>query len=219
MPVHVFAGGGGRNISVNLPTVQHFDYGDAPEDNPQYPTLLSSDGARHHLNPSAGGFLLTLGTKVDTELDGQPSASASGDDAQGPFDDESGVAFVNSLQPGGMAEIEVWVSGDGHLDAWVDFNRNGSWLDPGEQIFQAMQVGPNLNILSFSVPALAVTGDTYARFRLSSNGMLAPTGSAPDGEVEDYLVTIGSSQNVATDWGDAGNGNTLQNGTASYPVA
>ncbi len=42
-----------------------------------------------------------------------------------------------------------------------------------------------------SVPASAVPGlTTYARFRYSLGGGLAETGPAPDGEVEDYEITI-----------------------------
>ncbi|MBB22680.1 MAG: hypothetical protein CMN04_07330 [Roseibacillus sp.] len=203
------------------PVTQNLDYGDAPEDNPQYPTLQSSNGARHLVIPSPDGFLLTLGTKVDTELDGQPSAGALGDDAQGPLDDEDGVVFLNSLAPGAMAKIEVWSSGEGQLDAWVDFNRDGIW-SPGEKIFDGEGLVTNLNVLGFTVPPSAMVGDTYARFRISSGGVVEPTGLAPDGEVEDYLVAIGENgggnPDPLKDWGDAPEGIALQNGTASYPV-
>ena len=196
----------------DLPQVaSNFDYGDAPD--PSYPTLHANNGARHFVAPSPDGFLLTLGTHVDTELDGQPTPFASGDDALGPFDDEDGVAFLNPLQPGAMAKIEVWASGGGRLDAWADFNKNGSWMDPGEQIFHSEHLAANLNVLAFAVPGAAVPGDTCIRFRLSSQGMLAPIGAAQDGEVEDYLVKIeedgGPNPNAETDWGDASN---------TYPV-
>ncbi|MCP3937449.1 MAG: choice-of-anchor D domain-containing protein, partial [Actinomycetia bacterium] len=52
-----------------------FDYGDAPD---SYATLGVSDGARHEV-PDSGGVVF-LGISVDTELDGQPSATAQGDD-------------------------------------------------------------------------------------------------------------------------------------------
>ena len=57
------------------------------------------------------------------------------------------------------------------------------------------------NVLSFTVPAGSLTGDTYARFRVSSAGVVAaPTGAAPDGEVEDYQVQlIASSQPASVD--------------------
>ena len=45
-------------------------------------------------------------------------------------------------------------------------------------------------MLAYTVPAGSVAGDTAARFRLSSDGNLDPTGSASDGEVEDYFVSI-----------------------------
>ena len=193
------------------PVTVNLDYGDAPD--PSYPTLHANDGARHFVVPSADGFLLTLGARVDAELDGQPTPFASGDDALGPFDDEDGVAFLNPLQPGAMANIEVWASGEGKLDAWADFNKNGSWMDPGEHIFISEPLAANLNALSFAVPGAAVPGDTYLRFRLSSHGMLAPIGTAQDGEVEDYLVKIeedgGPNPNAPKDWGDAPD---------SYPV-
>ena len=46
-----------------------------------------------------------------------------------------------------------------------------------------------MNPLSFPVPAGAVvTGQTFARFRLSTTGGLTPEGLAVDGEVEDYAL-------------------------------
>ena len=48
------------------------DYGDAPD--PTYPTLLASNGARH---TNTG---LKLGNLIDVEPDGQPNATATGDD-------------------------------------------------------------------------------------------------------------------------------------------
>ena len=47
--------------------------------------------------------------------------------------------------------------------------------------------------LLFTVTDHAASGDTYARFRLSTAGGLAPTGLAADGEVEDYRVTINAA--------------------------
>ena len=48
----------------------------------------------------------------------------------------------------------------------------------------------------FPVPADAVEGTTYARFRLSSNGNLLATGVASDGEVEDYEVAVSPMANI-----------------------
>ncbi len=52
--------------------VEEFDFGDLP-DGP-YPTIISSNGPSHIIGP------LFLGNIIDGELDGQPNATALGDD-------------------------------------------------------------------------------------------------------------------------------------------
>ncbi len=79
----------------------------------------------------------------------------------------------------------------GVLNAWIDFNIDGDWSDANEQIFINRSVVAGSNEFSLPVPDDAVTGETWSRFRLSSQTGLAPTGEAVDGEVEDYSVTIG----------------------------
>ena len=168
------------------------DFGDAPDaaglpasGNP-YPTLLEHDGARHIL--SSGLF---LGASVDAEADGQPNATATGDDVAGAPDDEDGVVFTSPLIPGSMATVTVTASAPGLLDAWLDFTNDGDWGDAGEQIFASTSLMAGSNSLSFAVPAGAAVGaQTFARFRLSSAGGLLPTGLAADGEVEDHAVDI-----------------------------
>ena len=78
------------------------------------------------------------------------------------------------------------------LDAWIDFNRDGDWLDPGEHIFTNydLGLGKGERVLPFTIPAGASIGDSFARFRVSTAGGLAPTGMANDGEVEDHRVPI-----------------------------
>src|SRR5690606_26584124 len=107
------------------------DFGDAPD--PTYPTLLGSDGARH-----ISGGSLYLGSMVDPESNGQPSANSDGDDMDGN-DDEDGVTFValagtsvNDFVRGESAEIEVVATAEGLLNVWADVNADGDWDDPLE---------------------------------------------------------------------------------------
>lgn len=180
------------------------DYGDAPS--PSYPTLLASDGARHFIGA------LRLGAQRDPESDGQPNSGATGDDIAG-IDDEDGVNF-GTLVPGQTGRLSLEVSdGPGLVDAWVDFNRDGDWSDPGEHIFDDVFAANGANNLTFAVPASAVPGTSFARVRLSSNNVESFTGVSPDGEVEDEQVTI---QNISLNVSDAqvveGNsGTTLAN--------
>ncbi len=162
------------------------DFGDAPA---PYPTLISSHGAQH--SPSDAGP--RLGALVRYELDGQPSIGADGDG-----DEEDGVNFL--LLRVGQLDAEVVVNVQqsvGKLDAWIDFNGDGSWGGGTEQIFDSVAVSIGNNTLKFDVPSTAVSGQVYARFRVSSDGNLGPGGETTDGEVEDYRVEIFSPGGAA----------------------
>lgn len=161
---------------------QFQDWGDAPD--PTYPTLDASGGAFHEIVP---GFF--LGADVDPEPDGIASPTALGDDVFDRRDDEDGVAFVDPLGVGKTVDIEVTASKAGKLDAWIDFDASGSW-EPGEKIAVSTPLVAGVNVIKVDVPADAAMGPTFARFRFSSTGGLAPGGRAIDGEVEDYAVDI-----------------------------
>ena len=179
----------------NFPPPQnYYDWGDAPD--PPYTTLSTNNGANHLLD-----FVTFLGATVDAEANGQPNATATGDDNNGVPNDEDGVIFLSSLTPGQPANIQVTASVQGFLNAWIDFNKINIWSDLGEFIFQNVLLNPGINILNFSVPISAVPGNTYARFRFNSTGGLLFYGTANNGEVEDYRVFIEESEEI--DWGDA----------------
>ncbi len=173
------------------------DFGDAPTASQSgfassYPTLVSNDGARHVIGN------LFLGQLVDSESDGQPD-SLAGRDATGAGDDkgamdEDGVivvsSIVTSMTTATKTSVSVRASQDGAVDAWIDFNQDGDWDDSGEQILASVRVDAGTNRLPFTVPIGSRSGETAARFRLSSTGGLLPTGRAEDGEVEDYLLLL-----------------------------
>ena len=185
------------------------DWGDAPD--PTYPTTSASNGAWHLI---ANG--LFLGTTVDHELDGQPHPGAIGDDIN--VDDEDGVVFTSWLMPGRNATVEVVSSAGGYLDAWVDFNGDGSWAEPGDQIFTAEPLVVGINVLTFTVPAGASSNiATFSRFRVSSQGGLPFDGLAEDGEVEDHYVEITP---VTEKWLQSPDlGDTCLDANTSYPYA
>jgi hypothetical protein len=169
---------------VQITEAQKLDFGDAPD--PTYPTTLKQDGARHVIEP---GF--HLGSLEDAEVEGNPNSDATGDDiTPAAMDDEDGVTFLTGLLQGRMAKIQVVASDRGSLDAWIDFNRNGTWADASDQIFAGKSLGAGVNVLEFLVPVTAEPGTSFARFRLSRKGGYRNTGLAPDGEVEDYVVQI-----------------------------
>jgi hypothetical protein len=167
--------------------MSQMDYGDAPDDTLAgffYPTLFARDGARHIINAD-----IFLGDLIDAEPDGQPSILADGDDANN-LDDEDGVNFRGLMAVGSLAKLSIKASDSGYINAWIDFDKNGTWADSTDQIFIDEPVVAGWNTLTFAVPGNAVPGKTYARFRYNTAGGLSYDGLALDGEVEDYLVVI-----------------------------
>ena len=157
------------------------DWGDAPD---TYKTVAASNGPSHANAP--GG--IHLGLTVDADLDGQPNPTATGDGA-----DDDGVTLPSVLVLNTTASVTVKASAAGKLDAWVDFDNNGTF-DSGEKVFNNIAVNSGDNLLTFSVPSGATPSNSFARFRISSAGGLSPEGLATDGEVEDYAIQIVNTQ-------------------------
>jgi len=185
------------------------DFGDAPD---KYGTLAESDGARHNLIEN-----FYLGEGVDAEIDGQPTADASGDGStddgiliRTPDPNNSGQFLNFTLRDGINNQIYITskaptgATSFGFLDAWIDLDGNGDFSGPDEHIINSIALTRDAvdpigspsglgQLITISNLAGAQEGDTFMRFRLSSTGGLSPTGLAEDGEVEDYQVTIGTA--------------------------
>jgi hypothetical protein len=178
------------NFGASLPALA-FDFGDAPD--PMFPTLLASSGAQHVMT----GNTLLLGATRDSEADGQQTTDASGDGA-----DEDGVVITGNggnLETETAVAVDVTASAAGVLNGWIDYNQDGDWDDAGEQVFTDLVVSAGVNNLMITAPAGASVGATIARFRLSGTAGYSYFGLAPDGEVEDYQVTVNNLSDTAAD--------------------
>lgn len=163
------------------------DFADAPD---SYLTTLTNDGARHI---ATGPF---LGTNRDSDADGLPSIHANGDDLNQTPDDEDGV-IIGGLTIGTTNTVRVFASAAGLLTAFVDLNRSKNF-GPGEKLLDRVAVSPGENRLVINIPASALAGSAFARFRLtSSHDSLSAAGLVSDGEVEDYEISL------LGDFGDA----------------
>ncbi|MEM7531643.1 MAG: SdrD B-like domain-containing protein [Chloroflexota bacterium] len=193
--------GANGNRTVDFGFIQ-YDKGDLPD---SYAThTLTNNGPRHVI---LDGFF--LGSQVDAEADGQPSVGADGDDTGDGNDDEDGVTFtgpVAGFPPfvvGQPATLTVESSTAGVLNAFIDWDNNGSLdnvtlnsgnaVNPGGTLSDyALVAGTNTIVIDVptTVVQQGVTGTVYSRFRLTLNAGEAttPTGVAPSGEVEDYVV-------------------------------
>jgi len=105
---------------------------------------------------------------------------------------KAGTSAIASVK---IVNTYAWSPANGDVTGWIDFNRNGTFDYPAERIgTQSLVVttGTTNCTLTFAVPASAKPNWpwTFARFRYSSQGGLSYSGSAGDGEVEDYRITI-----------------------------
>ncbi|MCZ4367337.1 DUF11 domain-containing protein [Sulfitobacter dubius] len=183
-----------EDYGITIRTPPDADRGDAP----------ASYGDPQHIIEGPGAPEVYLGsTAPDIDLLAQNSIGATGDDTDGS-DDEDGVTLPQFYR-GGLAEITVAVSdlagapGSSYLQAFIDFDGDGTFNQAGEQVALNLQDGGLLDkdgltngaiLFEVAVPAGATILPTYARFRWSTDS----TGLATvfEGEVEDYTLTISS---------------------------
>jgi hypothetical protein len=190
LTVHANVDGGATSGVVEQAidlTIICYDYGDLP--NTYGITTNSENGARHSIGN------LYLGASVDSENDGQPNASALGDDNNG--DDEDGVVLTPGVpwtnDDGGSLNVTV-TGGPGCLSGWMDWNNDGDFEDEGEFIIQNLPLAAGQHQVTFDIPdGIDLEGNFFARFRLYAPGEdgtcsgASLTGAATNGEVEDYV--------------------------------
>ncbi len=194
---------------------------------PTYDTLQSNQGPSHEIDTR-----LLLGYILDADDGTLQNVSASADDDDGIVVDEDGLLDPQtdlSLREGDQPTVGVRVTNTTGIAAtlygWIDYNRDGVFDNATERASTVVPDNKSAqNVeLSFPVVPSGSQGDTYARFRLSTDAAAAnPTGAASDGEVEDHRVSIAASQYVVTTTADSGVGSLRQAiidaNTATQPV-
>jgi len=170
-----------------------YDFGDLPS---PYATTLTDGGPQHTILPTDNP---TLGTLVDAEVDGQPDAAAQGDDSNGA-DDEDGVTLPSTFIAGHTYTIDCTVTNASSttvVSAWIDWNGDGDFDDPGEQVLNNESASASCPSVTVTVP-LDVAPRVGVRYRVANEPIPGPNGAVGSGEVEDYLV-LGQ---VTYDYGD-----------------
>ena len=189
------------NFSVDFGFIEPVDLGDLPDtgagvSSNNYETLLANNGAVHPLLNAT-----RLGASVDAETNGQPSATADLDDTTGVPDDEDGVVVADLTQfetISAPVRVNYNATAASRICGFIDYNNDGIFT--GVELAQAdVAVGAGVATLTFGPVPAASAGNRYARFRISSGATAcSATGSAVDGEVEDYVVQVLN----AADFGD-----------------
>lgn len=170
---------------------------DSEADGQPGPAALGDDNngtGRDGSTDDEDGITFLSALNVGTTRQFRVSASAAGFiDAWIDFDQSGDFTAGENLSP--FASIDFGSSGSGGL-----IEGGGSFVGGGGgsggassssfNIGSGIAVPAGFSTVSFDIPNTALPGPTFARFRFSSTGGLAPTGLASDGEVEDYLVGI-----------------------------
>lgn len=202
-------------------TAKTFDGGDAPA---SYGTNIADGGPRNAVSDfdrTARTSSMMLGTHIDTELDGAPSAAADGDDNAGS-DDEDGVSAPILARPGQQTVVNVTVTNTSNktlfLNGWIDANANGTF-ETSERKAAIVLANSGAATYPLTFPAPTGTQNTYARFRLIPSGTTAlPTGNVVGGETEDYPVKYADPALTISKSSDA-TASTKPGDTVTYTVS
>ncbi|TKG97060.1 T9SS type A sorting domain-containing protein [Puteibacter caeruleilacunae] len=81
---------------------------------------------------------------------------------------------------------------------WIDFNRNGNLNDPGEEVLSGFSAQQAMYEQNISIPSNATLGTTLMRVAMQYNEAPSSCGNAPQGEVEDYSIVIGTQQDESS---------------------
>ena len=150
-----------------------------------------------------------------TTIDGQPEYCAStssnvNDEYIGrvqlnDIDNTSGAQFYSDFTniTGNLSEGEeytititpVWTGTifDEGYSVWIDYNKNGDFSDPGEQVFTQAPTQDTPISGTFTVPSGISVNNTRMRVSLKYNAIPTECESFTWGEVEDYNINILSS--------------------------
>ncbi len=175
-----FRTGSGNPIIDNVRVVS-LDYGDAGG---IYPTTFAANGARHlPEGPILGG-------RRDSEPDAESNDGIDEDGVLLPPLPVGASTTVTAIvtNPSLGAYAQPFADGT-FLTGWIDFNNDGDWDDPSEKVTEfAVRAGKN--DFPITVPSTVTANSANARFRISTQFGLGPTGFASNGEVEDYVVSL-----------------------------
>jgi len=102
------------------------------------------------------------------------------------------VNFTLTPEWAGTTYNEYWM-------IWIDYNENGDFTDPGENVYDAGAANSNVQNGSFVIPAGTTPGSKRIRVTMKYDAIPTPCESFDFGEVEDYTLNVISSGGCPSD--------------------
>ncbi|MBP6428342.1 MAG: T9SS type A sorting domain-containing protein [Bacteroidia bacterium] len=128
---------------------------------------------------------------IGTMLNSTVSDSGYGDYTSMIINMTSGSTYNITLSAEilGSGATEFW-------KVWIDFNQNGSFADPGEEVvsYSSQQIGWETSIIN--VPITALTGQTKMRVSMKNGSAQTSCEVFAAGEVEDYGVSMNTITSI-----------------------
>lgn len=148
------------------------------------------------LTPASGCYCTAGATSTSFEKIANVKFGTIDNSSTGTAGYENFLAQSTNATQGASMPITITGNADAydfdHVIVWIDFNKNGSFNDPGERVFvSAESAGPWTS--NITIPLTATVGSTRMRIRLEDN-FFGPNGTSCGtstyGQVEDYTVNI-----------------------------
>lgn len=103
-------------------------------------------------------------------------------------------SWSTALKRGSTAEVGLQAgqisSFPKYWSIWIDFNQNGVFTDPGENVLNGTVEEDEMTIHEFDIPSDALIGETLLRVTMKYNENASACEAYPYGETEDYTVEI-----------------------------
>jgi PKD repeat protein len=151
-----------------------------------YITVTEPAYCASHGNASAE-YVKSVKIGTLTNASGSSGTAGYQDFTAFTFSAAKNVFTTLTITPGftGSSQNEYW-------KIWIDYNRDGDFLDSGEQVFSASKKKTAVTG-KFKVPSSALTGTTLMRVSMKRGALPDACETFAWGEVEDYTVNITSA--------------------------
>ncbi|WNM20121.1 GEVED domain-containing protein [Flavobacterium capsici] len=141
------------------------------------------------------------------------------------YQDFTNLSNLSQQAQGEGVNVFLQATNSSYIKAWVDWNKDGVFADPGEQVYNTGGIATYSTTFGFIIPSSTPLGNYRIRIRINNytgSASFTPCGNINYyGETEDYLFTVVSSCNAVitsvTDGKTCGSGTVVLNAVSTSP--